>query len=78
MSERKLIEVEDGVFVYDPLDYLNIDFNDWSFTVKNKFDKIDNDRMERLKYQGIMGSVKAKTERSQYGSRHLGRWGFSG
>ena len=78
MGERKLVEVEEGVFVYDPLDYLGIDFNDWSFTVKKKFDRIDRDKVNSLNHLSYLGREKWKKARAEKKTMDLRRWGFDG
>ena len=66
-----------GDIVYKMPDSLrNIDYNNFSFRVKKKFDKLDKIKQNELNTKGYnwMGSDKARSFRSHIKTKDLRRW----
>lgn len=69
-------EDENGV-VYHVL-RSGIDFNDWSFVRKKRFDRIDRDKVDSLNHLGYLGREKWKKARDEKKTMDLRRWGYNG
>lgn len=56
----------------------SIDFNDWSFLRKKKFDRIDRNKQLVLKSKQYnwLGKDKARSLRANIKTKDLRRWGY--
>lgn len=66
---------------YKMIDSLRVvDYNDFSWRVKKKFDRIDLDKQDvlRTKKYNWMGGDKARELRAKVKTKDLRRWGYRG